>query len=238
MRALSTVSEGQLDGATARGDVLAARRLRTRVKICGITRIEDAAVACACGADAIGLVFYSPSPRSIGVDVATAIRESLDPFVATVGLFVNAEPMEVRETARSVGLDLVQYHGEEPPEQCDDIGLPYVKAVRVRAVADILRAAERYPRAKALLLDAYDEAKWGGSGKTFDWSLIPERVDKPLILAGGLSAANVAEALVKVRPYAVDVSGGVERSPGVKDGAKIREFIQEVDRVTTTQREG
>lgn len=210
---------------------------RTRVKICGITRVPDAHAAVAGGADAIGLVFYPPSPRAVTRAQALAIRDALAPFVSVVGLFVNADPREVARTAAEVRLDLVQYHGDESPADCAAAGLRYLKALRMREGVDVRLAAERYADAAGLVLDAFDEKKWGGSGRTFDWSLIGSRTPKPVILAGGLSAANVADAIARVRPYAVDVSGGVERTPGIKDADKIRRFVQEVNRAATIQRE-
>lgn len=210
---------------------------RTRVKICGITRVEDARAAAASGADAIGLVFYAPSPRSVTREQARAIREALAPFVSVVGVFVNADPDEVTRTHAHVHLDLVQYHGNESPGICAAPGLPYVKAIHMRSGVDPRRAAVQYAHATALMLDAYNDEKWGGSGQTFDWSLIDSRLGKPVILAGGLTGANVAEAIARVRPYAVDVSGGVESAPGIKDAAKIMSFVQEVNRAATVQRE-
>lgn len=211
---------------------------RTRVKICGITRIEDGLAACAAGVDAIGLVFYAPSPRAVDVDQALAIRAALPPFVTVVGLFVNADTDTVMKTAERVQLDLLQFHGDETPEVCEHPGRPYMKAVRVREAADVSEAAARYASARALLLDTHDEALWGGSGRTFDWRLVPADIALPVVLAGGLTPANVADAIARVRPYAVDVSGGVERSPGIKDAAKMVNFIEEVNRVTFAERTG
>ena len=211
---------------------------RTRVKICGITRVQDARAAAACGADAIGLVFYESSPRAIGIDQAIPIRQVLPPFVTAVGLFVNAAGEEIEAAARRVPLDLLQFHGKETPEECERWGLPYVKAVKVDPGVDLRREAERYAGSSALVLDTPHEVLWGGSGKTFDWSLVPADIGKPIVLAGGLTAANVAQAVARLRPYAVDVSGGVEASPGIKDGVEIAKFIREVNRVTTAERTG
>lgn len=211
---------------------------RTRVKICGITRPEDALAACAAGADAIGLNFYAPSPRAIDVEQAVDIRQALPAFVTVVGLFVNADADTVAKTAERVQLDLLQFHGNETSEECERFGRAYMKAVRVSEDVDIRAAAERYRGARALLLDTADETLWGGSGRTFDWELVPADIALPVVLAGGLTPANVADAIRRLRPYGVDVSGGVERSPGIKDAARIAKFIQEVNRVTFAERTG
>jgi len=211
---------------------------RTRVKICGITRPEDGAVASAAGADAIGLVFYPPSPRAVDIEQAVTIRRALPPFVTVVGLFVNASAETVVETAGRVHLDLLQYHGEETPSQCEAAGLPYMKAVRVNDDTDVSEVSRRFASAKALILDTHDYRLWGGSGRTFDWELVPADIELPVVVAGGLTPANVADAILRLRPYGVDVSGGVEQSPGIKDAAKIIRFIEEVDRVSIAQRTG
>lgn len=212
--------------------------MRARVKICGITRAQDAEAACAAGADAIGFNFYRPSPRFVPVDAAAAIRRSLPPFVTAVGLFVNAGGDEVARIADAVGLDLLQFHGDEPAGDCERTGMPYMKAVRVGADTDLRAIAGRYGSAAALLLDTPDEKLWGGTGQTFDWELVPRELGKPMVLAGGLTPANVADAVRRIRPWAVDVSGGVESAPGIKDAAKMRAFIEEVDRVTIAERAG
>ena len=197
-----------------------------RVKICGITRVEDALAAAAAGADAIGLVFYAGSPRAVGVEQARAIIAALPPFVTTVGLFVDAGRDELAHILASVPLDLLQFHGDESAEQCEGFGRPYIKALRVRAGDDIVARVADYPGAQGILLDAYVEGVPGGTGEAFDWSLIPQRLSKPLILAGGLRPDNVAAAVAQVRPYAVDVSGGVEASKGIKDAQKVGAFIR------------
>ncbi len=197
-----------------------------RVKICGITRIEDALAAAAAGADAIGLVFYAKSPRAVDIEQARAILAALPPFVTTVGLFVDAERSELERILASVPLDLLQFHGDESVQQCEAFGRPYIKALRVKAGDDIAAQVARYPSAQGILLDAYVEGVPGGTGEAFDWSLIPQTLSKPLILAGGLRPDNVAEAVSRVRPYAVDVSGGVEASKGVKDVEKVGAFIR------------
>lgn len=202
--------------------------MRTRVKICGITRVEDAQAAVAHGCDAIGLVFYAPSPRYVMPEIARAIAAQLPPFVQAVGLFVDAEPEYVRAVLAEVRLDLLQFHGDEAPEYCRQFGVPYMKAVRVRPETNLLQYAAAYADAKALLLDTYVSGTPGGTGQTFDWSLIPADLPKPVVLAGGLDAGNVAEAIRQARPYAVDVSGGVEREKGIKDADKIAAFMRGV----------
>ncbi|ROM91128.1 phosphoribosylanthranilate isomerase [Pseudomonas brassicacearum] len=199
-----------------------------RSKICGITRIEDALAAVDAGADAIGFVFYAKSPRAVTVQQARAIIAALPPFVTTVGLFVNASRCELGEILDAVPLDLLQFHGDETPADCEGYHRPYIKALRVKAGDDIAAGCNLYAKASGILLDTYVEGVPGGTGEAFDWSLIPQGLSKPIILAGGLSAANVAEAIARVHPYAVDVSGGVEQSKGIKDHAKIRAFIQAV----------
>jgi phosphoribosylanthranilate isomerase len=211
---------------------------RTRVKICGITRVEDGAAAAARGADAIGLNFYAPSPRSVDLETAAAIRRALPPFVTVVGLFVNAAPEAVAESAEKVGLDMLQFHGDESPELCGGLGMPYLKAVRVDDAVDLRAQARRYADAAGLILDTPDEELWGGTGSTFDWDLVPADLAVPVVLAGGLTPENVAEAVRRLRPYAVDVSGGVEASPGVKDAGKVARFIDEVNRVAIAERTG
>lgn len=199
-----------------------------RSKICGITRIEDALAAVEAGADAIGFVFYPPSPRAVTVKQARAIIAALPPFVSTVGLFVNASRCELNETLDAVPLDLLQFHGDETPEQCDGYHRPFIKALRVQAGDDIAAACRVYRQASGILLDAYVAGVPGGTGESFDWALIPQGLEKPIILAGGLTSANVAQAIAQVRPYAVDVSGGVEKSKGIKDHDKIRAFMSAV----------
>jgi phosphoribosylanthranilate isomerase len=202
--------------------------LRTRVKVCGITRVEDALSAVKQGSDAIGLVFYEKSPRHIPVQRAAEIVAALPPFVCTVGLFVDASEAEVRAVLNAVRLDVLQFHGNESPAYCAQFGVPYLKAVRVRPETNLVQYAADYAEAKALLLDAYAEGVPGGTGQVFDWSLIPTELSMPVILAGGLNPANVAEAIRRVCPYAVDVSGGVEREKGIKDADKIAAFMRGV----------
>lgn len=205
-----------------------------RVKICGITRVEDALAAARAGADAIGLVFYSRSPRFVTRKVASEICASLPPFVTTVGLFVNADRNEIAEVLASVPLDLLQFHGDESPEQCDGHGRPWIKAVRMRSDVDLHQCASQYRRAAGLLVDSYVPGIPGGTGETFNWGRLPDDLSLPLVLAGGLHPGNVADAVTQVRPWAVDVSGGVEldtvqgRQGGIKDASKIRAFINSV----------
>jgi len=200
---------------------------RTRIKICGITRQCDLESAVNAGADAIGFVFYPPSPRCLSLSAAAELAATVPPFVTRVGLFVNAEAAEVRRTLAAVGLDLLQFHGEESREYCEQFGLPYLKAARVRPGVDLLEFAGNYPSASGLLLDAWVEA-YGGVGQSFDWSLIPAQLPLPVVLSGGLHADNVAHAVTKLHPWAVDVSSGVEAAKGIKDADKIAAFVAAV----------
>lgn len=199
-----------------------------RSKICGITRVEDALAAAAAGADAIGFVFYEKSPRAVTIEQAQRIVAALPPFLTTVGLFVNAGRDALREVLASVPLDLLQFHGDESQADCEGHNRPYIKALRVRAGDDITAQMAQYPSASGILLDTFVEGVPGGTGEAFDWALVPHDLPKPVILAGGLSPENVRAAIARVRPYAVDVSGGVEASKGIKDADKIRLFIREV----------
>jgi phosphoribosylanthranilate isomerase len=203
---------------------------RVRVKFCGVTRAEDALYAARLGVDAIGMVFYAGSPRAVSVVQAQAMVEVLPPFLSKVALFVNASKQDIDAVLSCVRPDILQFHGEEPPEECRRHGLPYIKAIRMRADIDLHHEAGRYHDASALLLDAYREGMHGGTGTAFDWALAPQSVSKPIILAGGLTPDNVAAAIRQVRPYAVDVSGGIEAAKGVKDPSKMQAFMYEVDR--------
>jgi phosphoribosylanthranilate isomerase len=203
----------------------------TRIKICGITRIEDVLDAVHSGADALGLVFYDKSPRHVTVQQAVQLTEVIFPFVTLVGLFVNASAESVREVLKHVPLDALQFHGEEKPEFCAQFGRPYLKAIRVKEGVDLVQYAADYEGAQGLVLDAFVDGTHGGTGASFDWGLIPLDLPLPVILSGGLHAGNVAEAIRKVRPYAVDVSSGVEASKGIKDAAKIAAFIKEVNKI-------
>ena len=203
---------------------------RTRVKICGITSVKDALFAVNAGADAIGLVFYAPSPRFVTIEQAQKIVAAMPPFVSVVALFVNALPIEIKTVLARVRIDIVQFHGDETRSDCEQIKLPYYKAIRVKADTNLLQYEAEFSSAKALLLDTYSDAAFGGTGQVFDWGVIPQNLTKPVILAGGLTAENVALGIKQVRPYAVDVSGGVEQSKGVKDVAKIAAFIHAVQK--------
>ena len=203
----------------------------TRIKICGITREEDALAVASCGANAIGLVFYQKSPRHVTMQQAAQLAAAIPPFVTRVGLFVNPSEEEVRNVLHQVPLDVLQFHGEEAPEFCAQFGRSYLKAVRVKAGVDLIQCAARYRSAQGLLLDAYVEGTHGGTGESFDWALIPHDLPLPVILSGGLHAGNVAQAIKQVRPYAVDVSSGVEAEKGIKDAAKIAAFINEVNNI-------
>ncbi len=204
--------------------------MRTRVKICGITRERDAQAAVEAGADAIGLVFYEPSPRFVTVECAAAITDGLPPFVTTVALFVNADPDVIRQVVERAGVDLLQFHGQECPEYCAQHGRPWIRAVRMKPGTDLVAVQAEFAGGRGLLLDAYRPGTPGGTGETFDWDRIPPALAPHIVLAGGLDVANVGEAIRQVRPYAVDVSGGVEADKGVKDPQKIKAFIEEVRR--------
>ena len=203
----------------------------TRVKICGIRTAEDARAAALAGADAIGLLFWQQSVRAVDAEQARVVAAALPPFVSRVGVFVDPAPALVERVLASVRLDLLQFHGAETEEACLRYGLPYMKAVSMRDGLDLRAFADGYRGAQALLLDAYHPAMPGGSGETFDWERIPSGLAAPVVLAGGLHADNVAEAIRRVRPHAVDVSGGVEKSRGVKDAARMKQFVDEVRRV-------
>lgn len=205
--------------------------MRTRVKICGITRPEDAQAAVAAGADAIGLVFYEPSPRAVSIEQAQKIAAVVPPFVTITALFVNPTTEEVQKALDSVRIDLIQFHGDEDEHFCEQFNRAYIKAIRVRQTQDVVANSLRFPSALAFLLDSFKAGVPGGTGEIFDWSLIPTESSKPIILAGGLHPDNIANAIQQVQPFAVDVSGGVEASKGIKDSRKIQVFINEVNRV-------
>jgi phosphoribosylanthranilate isomerase len=202
--------------------------VRTRVKICGITNVEDALTAVEQGADAIGLVFYPPSPRYVSLEKAVEIVNALPAFVTVVALFVDAKKDAIEAVLSQVKIDLIQFHGNESVEECRWYGKAYMKAIRVKTDTNLVQYANDYSDAKALLLDTYTEGVPGGTGQVFDWALIPKDLTKPVVLAGGLDAENVALAIRQVKPYAVDVSGGVEFKKGVKDAAKIAAFMRGV----------
>lgn len=205
--------------------------MATRIKICGITRAQDAVTAAELGAHAVGLMFYEDSPRFVSVDQANKVIGVLPPFVTRVGVFVNPVEQQVHSILGALRIDLLQFHGDETPQFCARFGLPYIKAVRVRKGMDLLQYASRYHDAKGLLLDAHSESAYGGTGEAFDWSLIPVNLPLLIILSGGLNAANVARAIRQVRPWAVDVSSGVESAKGIKDADKIAAFVQAVRNV-------
>lgn len=201
---------------------------RTRVKICGITSPGDAQTAVAAGADAIGLVFYPPSPRNVTLEQARAICDGLPAFVSVVALSVNMPTLELNALLQQLPIGVLQFHGDESPEHCRQFGKPYMKALRVKPELDVEAEMLRYQHANSILLDAYRKGVPGGTGECFDWELIPEHCRSEIVLAGGLTPDNVGNAIATVNPYAVDVSGGVESAPGVKDPLKVVEFIQRV----------
>ncbi|MEE4378635.1 MAG: phosphoribosylanthranilate isomerase [Candidatus Competibacteraceae bacterium] len=203
---------------------------RTRIKICGITCPEDALAAAHAGADAIGLVFFSGSSRNVNPVIARQIVAALPPFVTVVGLFVNADPEHVQYVLQQMPLHLLQFHGNEEPDYCAAFGFPYIKAVPMGAGADVTDYAQRFEAADGLLLDNYGGDQIGGSGQRFDWARIPPQVAKPIILAGGLNPTNVSAAVQQIRPFAVDVSSGVEIAKGIKDSQLIRAFVGAVEK--------
>ncbi|WP_322030210.1 phosphoribosylanthranilate isomerase [Paraburkholderia sp. J76] len=209
---------------------------RTRIKLCGLSTPEAVAHAIDLGADAVGFVFYPPSPRSVSVAQAVELTHDLPPFVSVVGLFVNATPQWMSEVASNVSLTMLQFHGDETPEQCESLasvaGLPWLRALRVAAdtqQADLIESANRYSSASGLLFDTHVEG-YGGGGKVFDWSLIPAGLARRAVLSGGLNAQNVGDAIRQVRPFAVDVSSGIEvpGAKGVKDHARMAAFVRAV----------
>lgn len=200
---------------------------RTRIKICGLTREADIDAAVEAGADAVGFVFYAASPRALGVERAASLARRLPPFVTPVGLFVNASPADVDAACTAIPALVLQFHGDESPGDCDLSGRPYLRAARITAGFDLLDFASKFANAQAVLLDAHVEG-YGGGGKVFDWSLVPSGVTRPLVLSGGLNAANVTDGVLALRPWAVDVSSGVESAKGIKDAAAIRRFCRAV----------
>lgn len=202
--------------------------MRTRIKICGITRPQDALAAAQAGADAIGLVFYEGSSRAVDIARAEQICAALPAFVSTVGLFVDAPEQQVNEVLQRVPLDLLQFHGEETPQYCGLFSRPWIKALRMRDDIDLAVESTRYADARALLLDAWVPGQPGGTGETFDWQRVPRNPGYPVILAGGLNPDNVASAVHQCRPWAVDVSGGVEERPGIKSATAISAFVRGV----------
>jgi phosphoribosylanthranilate isomerase len=201
--------------------------MRTRVKICGMTRRQDADFAAESGVDAIGLVFYPPSPRALTIAQAQEVVAGIAPFVTVVGLFVNPDKELVSQCLDALPIDIIQFHGDESPAFCEQFARPYIKAIRMKPGTDLKQVTEAHRAARGFLLDAYQPGVPGGTGKTFDWSLIAD-IDRPVILAGGLNAGNVQQAIQQVRPFAVDVSGGVESEKGIKSHDKISAFMREV----------
>lgn len=197
-----------------------------RIKICGFTRPEDAAAAAELGADAVGLVFYEKSKRAVNIETAQRIVRALPPFVGVVALFVNEEAARIEEILAQVPIDIIQFHGDEPPEFCRRFARPYIKAVRVQNTADIISALETYPDARAVLFDAHIEGEYGGTGHSFDWRMLPPNLNGHWILSGGLTPDNVAEAVRITGAQTVDVSSGVESAAGIKSVAKMAEFIR------------
>lgn len=201
--------------------------VRTRVKICGLTRSEDVRFCVDSGADAIGLVFHAASPRFVSIDQAGPLLDACDPFVSTVGLFMDETEEWVNTVLDTCPLDLLQFHGQEDAAFCESFGRPYIKAVPMKGEMDVQHYMAQHPKARGFLLDSHALGEQGGSGKVFDWTTMPKH-EKPLIVAGGLNADNVAEAIRLTNPYAVDVSSGVERARGIKDHDKIKRFMQQV----------
>lgn len=209
---------------------------RTRIKICGITNHEDAVNAVRSGADALGFNFYKRSVRYISPEKAAEICANIPAFVTTVGLFVNEPLVDVNRILKGVRLGLLQFHGDETPEYCDSLGYPYIKALRATSRDQITKEAQSFELSQGILVDTATDGQFGGTGETFDWSLLPD-LGKPLVLAGGLVATNVGAAIAATRPYAVDVSGGVERSKGVKDKAEMKKFVEAVQAADRSKNE-
>jgi len=204
---------------------------RTRVKVCGITRLEDATMAANLGVDAIGLVFYSESPRVIEIEAAAVIATAVGPFVSVVGLFVNASVKQVKETIGSVELDVLQFHGDEDEVYCNQFSKPYIKAIRMHHDLSPNKSIAEYPSARGFLFDSWSKDKYGGTGKIFDWSRLASLRGRPIILAGGLNPDNIDKAISTLKPYALDVSGGVEVSPGIKSPKLVQLFVDRCSKV-------
>ncbi len=209
---------------------------RTRIKICGITRLCDAQQVAELGGDAIGLVFHPQSSRAIELDTALQIRLAMPPFVTVTALFMNEDEGWIRQVLETVNPDCLQFHGEEAPEFCQQWSRPFIKAIPMGSVEDASRYAQQFPQAQGFLLDSNVAGRQGGSGDTFDWSKIPSTFDFPLVLAGGLNPSNVAAAITRVKPWGVDVSTGVEQSKGIKDADLIDQLFKEVKRVDVNER--
>jgi phosphoribosylanthranilate isomerase len=203
--------------------------LRVRIKVCGMTRIEDVAEAARLGVDAVGLVFYSKSPRNVGIDQARELVVALPAFVTVTALFLDPAREDVQRVLDKVRVEILQFHGGEPAEYSRGFGRPYIKAVPMGGQVDVSEYAQRHAGAAALLLDSHAAGQRGGTGVSFDWASLPKVEGPPVILAGGLNPSNVATAIRIVRPYGVDVSSGVEMKPGIKDAAKMADFVREVN---------
>ncbi len=207
--------------------------LRVRIKVCGITRARDARLACDLGADAIGMIFWPHTARGVNLSQALEIVKEVPPFLTTVGVFVDPEPGEVEAVLRELPLDLVQFHGSESAQICESVGRPYIKAIPMHGDVDLAHQASRYPTARGLLLETPSAKLKGGTGQVFDWNLAASKISTPVILAGGLTPSNVAQAIQTVQPTCVDANSGVESEPGIKDADKVAAFIREVQRVQT-----
>lgn len=203
--------------------------MRTRVKICGFTQVQDAVIAAKLGSDAIGLVFYASSPRNVSIEKASEIISALPAFVTVVALFVDEQEPQIRKVLNQIPIDCIQFHGDEPADACRIYNRPYIKAIRMKQGLDVLATAMQYYDASALLLDAYHPGVKGGSGSQFDWDLIPDDCPLPVILAGGLQVENVKQAIKTVRPYALDISSGVEIAKGLKGATKMTAFFQKIN---------
>lgn len=199
---------------------------RVRIKICGITRLADAETAVALGADALGFVFYEKSPRSVTVEQVRSITAQLAPFVTKVGLFVDPDEGQLRHILSELPIDIIQFNGQESAQFCESFQHPYIKAIRVADGMNLQEESSKYGSAAGILLDSYVKGVPGGTGRVFDWSLIPKTISRPLVLAGGLNAENIADAIRTVKPFAVDVSGGVEREKGIKDSDAMERFFK------------
>lgn len=210
--------------------------MRVRVKMCGITRPADAEAAAAAGADALGVVFHPRSPRAVDTALARDIAAAAGPFVAMVALFVDPAVALVERVLRELRPDLLQFHGAEPAGFCESFGVPYLKALRVGSAAPTATELSAHPAARGLLFDTLDPGSHGGTGRRFDWELLPAGASRHLVLAGGLEAGNVESAILRVRPWAVDVSSGIEASPGIKDAGRMRDFMRAVWRANATLR--
>jgi phosphoribosylanthranilate isomerase len=197
-----------------------------KVKICGITDSENAKKIGQLNINAIGLVFYDKSPRAISIPQANKIIDSLPPFISKVGLFVNSKSSYIDQVLNSVNIDTIQFHGDESPSDCSQFQMPFIKAIRMREGTNLLKQAEEFSSAAGLLLDSFEEDSYGGTGKSFDWNLIRDNIDLPIILAGGLNKDNVISAIEKTQPYAIDISSGVEVEKGIKDIGKTKEIIE------------